>query len=200
MASRGPYAKGIAKRAEILDAALHVIAESGYNATSIREIAVAVDLTDAGVLHYFASREELLVEVLRRRDALTGQTFPAYFNPDRPLEALVRSIRENADQPGLVQLYAQLSTEAADPRHPAFEYFRLRNDSVAAWLSESIRHLQDIGQVAPEVDPARAAVLLVAATDGLQTLHLYEPSLDMAAHVEYLSALILGAGARVPQD
>jgi len=39
MAQRGSYAKGIAKREEILTAALDVIARNGYRRTSVRELA-----------------------------------------------------------------------------------------------------------------------------------------------------------------
>jgi AcrR family transcriptional regulator len=67
-ASRGPYAKGVAKRAEILRAALAVIARHGYRKTSTRELAAAAGLSEAGMLHYFGSKEKLFEEVLRARD------------------------------------------------------------------------------------------------------------------------------------
>ncbi|HET7802283.1 MAG TPA: helix-turn-helix domain-containing protein, partial [Humibacillus xanthopallidus] len=68
MGRRGAYAKGVAKREEILDAALAVIARNGYQRTSVRDIAEAVGLSQAGLLHYFSSKEALFAEVLRRRD------------------------------------------------------------------------------------------------------------------------------------
>src|SRR6266540_686147 len=64
MASRGPYAKGVAKREEILTAALEVIAQHGYRKTSTRELAAAVGLSEAGLLHYFGSKEKLFEAVL----------------------------------------------------------------------------------------------------------------------------------------
>ena len=67
MPSRGPYAKGVAKREEILKAALEVIARHGYRNTSTRELAAAVGLSEAGLLHYFGSKEKLFEAVLRAR-------------------------------------------------------------------------------------------------------------------------------------
>ncbi|HYP72739.1 MAG TPA: TetR family transcriptional regulator, partial [Microbacterium sp.] len=41
---RGAYAKGVAKREEILTRALQVIAREGYRGASVKEIAEAVGL------------------------------------------------------------------------------------------------------------------------------------------------------------
>jgi AcrR family transcriptional regulator len=57
------------QRSEILDVALDLFSRNGYDRTSVREIARRVDLSQAGLLHYFNSKEELFTEVLRRRDA-----------------------------------------------------------------------------------------------------------------------------------
>ncbi|WP_282203750.1 TetR/AcrR family transcriptional regulator [Kitasatospora fiedleri] len=65
---RGSYAKGIAKREEILDTALEIVARVGYSRATVRELAQAVGLSQTGLLHYFGSKEQLFVEILRRRD------------------------------------------------------------------------------------------------------------------------------------
>src|SRR5687768_11829323 len=67
--ARGSYAKGQAKRQEILDAALVVFGRSGFHSGSLREIAKRVNLTPAGLMHHFSGKEELFTEVLRQRDA-----------------------------------------------------------------------------------------------------------------------------------
>ena len=68
MGTSGRYAKGEAKRQEILEVALALIAEHGFKKSTLREIGAAVGLSNAGVLHYFGSKEELFAEVLRLRD------------------------------------------------------------------------------------------------------------------------------------
>lgn len=64
---RGPLTpRGEQKRTQILDAAAEVIAERGYAGTTLAEIAARAG-THAGSLYYhFASREELVEEVLQR--------------------------------------------------------------------------------------------------------------------------------------
>ena len=65
---RGSYAKGVAKREEILERALAVIASEGYRGASVKVLAEAVGLSQAGLLHYFDSKEELFTEIVRKRD------------------------------------------------------------------------------------------------------------------------------------
>src|SRR5688500_2675049 len=72
---RGPYAKTAAKRAEILRVALEAYAASGHQGPSLRTIAEAVGLSEAGVLHHFASKDELLVAVLEARDEGARQRY-----------------------------------------------------------------------------------------------------------------------------
>ena len=66
MTARGPYAKGEAKRAEVVNVALELFSRKGYDRTSFREVARLAGLSQAGLLHHFRTKEELFVEVLRR--------------------------------------------------------------------------------------------------------------------------------------
>ncbi|MFF5792369.1 TetR/AcrR family transcriptional regulator [Paeniglutamicibacter sp. NPDC012692] len=183
MARRGSYAKGVAKREEILDAALEVIAREGYRKTSVREIAAAVDLSQAGLLHHFASKDELFTEVLRHRDEV--DTANASADPEaRLIDTFPVVVRHNSAVPGLVQLYVSLSAEAPDPMHPAHKFFTERFDRFRGELAEEIQDGQREGEFNPDLDPELAANSLLALTDGLQTQWLLNPALDMASHLE----------------
>ena len=116
---RGSYAKGVAKREEILERALEVIAREGYRGASVKELADAVGLSQAGLLHYFDSKEELFTEIVRKRDEVDLAPLRADARRRRrPIADLrdgyVAVIRHNSDVPGLVQLYSQMSVDAAD--------------------------------------------------------------------------------------
>jgi AcrR family transcriptional regulator len=191
MARRGSYAKGIAKREEILTAALDVIARNGYRRTSVRELADAVGLSQAGLLHYFSSKEELFQEILRKRDEVDATAFQGL--RETPLEGFFAVIRHNSEVPGLVQLYAQVSTEAGDPEHPAHEFFVQRYEQFRAMFSQLMRDEQAAGRIDTDLDPERLANLFLAAADGLQTQWMLDPSIDMADHVAYLWQLVTRA-------
>ncbi|WP_353808348.1 TetR/AcrR family transcriptional regulator [Agromyces sp. SYSU T00194] len=184
MARRGSYAKGIAKREEILSTALDVIARNGYRGASVKELADAVGLSQAGLLHYFGSKEELFAEVLRMRDERDARSIDR--TTGRSLDAFVDVVRGNTGVPGLVQLYAQLSVEASDPAHPAHEYFVERYRTFRAGMADHLRTQQDAGVVRADLDPDALAAVLAAAADGLQTQWMLDPDIDMAAHLRVL--------------
>jgi AcrR family transcriptional regulator len=187
---RGQYAKGVAKRDEILTTALDVIARNGYRRTSVKELADAVGLSQAGLLHYFSSKEELFQEVLRKRDEVDSARLggPGHFSMDE----YAAFIRHNADVPGLVQLYARLSNEATDPEHPAHAYFVERQLLIRSRFADIIRSMQAEGTAPADLDPELTGTLFVAVTDGLQTQWMLDPQLDMADHVAYLWLLVTG--------
>ncbi|MEF3402794.1 TetR/AcrR family transcriptional regulator [Agromyces sp. CCNWLW203] len=192
MARRGSYAKGVAKREEILTTALDVIARNGYRRTSVRELADAVGLSQAGLLHYFSSKEELFQEILRKRDEVDTETFDIHTG--RPIEAFFQVIRHNSEVPGLVQLYAQLSTAAGDADHPAHAFFVERYVQFRTLFVGMLRDEQAAGRLDPDLDIDRIGNLFLAAADGLQTQWMLDPSIDMAEHVAYLWHLITRKG------
>lgn len=189
MARRGSYAKGIAKRGEILTTALELVAQQGFRRTSIKDIADAVGLTQAGLLHYFDSKDELWVEILRRRDELDLQHD---WHAADPAELLAAIVRHNAEVPGLVQMFVNLSAAAAtDPEHPAHEYFRQRYERSRNDLSADFRAMQEDGRLRSDVDVEELTSVLLAVSDGMQIQWLFDPTRDMAEHVELVARLAI---------
>ncbi|PQZ94839.1 TetR family transcriptional regulator [Arthrobacter sp. MYb227] len=182
MTRRGSYAKGLAKREEILDAALEVVAREGYRGTSVREISAASGLSQAGLMHHFASKDELFTEILRRRDEIDMALIAS--DPDiRALEAFPLAIKHNTEVPGLVHLYVCFSAEATAPQHVARAFFIERFARLQELLVEDIRARQATGELPVGLNAQSAAGSLIAMADGLQTQWLLNPNIDMAAHV-----------------
>ena len=197
MSNDGParrYAKGAAKRREILDAALAVVAEHGYRNSSLQEIADAVNLTKAGVLHYFDSREELMAEVVSERDEHDRAAFEGAEHDI--LDTLSRTIEHNGSVPGLVQLYSRLVAEAEAPEHPAHEYVRERYDQIVGTLADSVRQRQLAGTVRANIDPMVLARAATALSDGLQLQWLHDNSVDMSGVFDAALELMLGSTPR----
>ncbi|MBT1545989.1 TetR/AcrR family transcriptional regulator [Curtobacterium aurantiacum] len=189
MARRGSYAKGIAKREEILTVALDLVASQGFRRTSIKDIADAVELTQAGLLHYFDSKDELWVEILRRRDELD---LAHDWQAADPAALLAAIVRHNAEVPGLVQMFVNLSAAAAtDSEHPAHEYFRERYERSRRDLSADFRTMQQDGRLRTDIDPDELTSVLLAVSDGMQIQWLFDPTRDMAEHVELVARLAI---------
>lgn len=199
MARRGAYAKGVAKREEILEAALDVIAREGYRGASVKELAEAVGLSQAGLLHYFDSKDELFTAILRKRDEVDSRRFPREepVAPERLREGFVGVVRHNAEVPGLVQLFSRLAVEAGDPEHPAHDYFAERSATLREMFAQVFARQQEAGRLPQDIDPETLARLVQAASDGLQLQWLQDPTVDMAAAMDALFAL-LGAPSPAP--
>lgn len=202
---RGSYAKGLAKREEILTRALEVIAREGYRGASVKEIADAVGLSQAGLLHYFDSKEELFTAILRKRDEVDEGSFGAY-GADEDLTRLrdgyVEVVRHNSEVAGLVQLFSRMAVDATDPEHPGHEYFVSRGDQLRAMFAEALRAGQASGQVTDRVDAETLARMLQAVSDGVQLQWMHDPTVDMSATVAAMFELLqLGTpGERSPDD
>lgn len=186
MTRRGAYAKGVAKREEILEAALDVVAAHGYRGASVREIADAVGLSPAGLLHYFGTKEDLFLAILRARDEHDADAH----RDEEMLAGFLAVIRHNAAVPGLVQLYTQLAAEAADPEHPACAFFQDRTRRIETPFRAAIVEAQRAGEIRDDLDPGWVIRATHALADGLQNAWLLDPTIDMAADVETFLALI----------
>ena len=179
---RGSYAKGRAARELILQTALDVIGRKGYTATSLRDIADEAGMTQAGLLHHFDTKENLLAEVLRKRDEVDRQHFSPADVTELPL--IIQLAHHNMEVPGLVQLYVSLQAAAVNPEHPCHDYFRERDLVVHGRIARDIEKRQKAGTFAPDADPNAISRMLLALSDGLQAEWAINPDIDLAGTLD----------------
>jgi AcrR family transcriptional regulator len=175
-AETGPsYRKGAARRAEILAKAIDLFAEHGVEA-SLRAIGEAIGVSHAALRYYFASRDELLVEVYRAHEASGPDSVPIPPSASA-VEVMKISAEQNGTIPGLIELYATLTTDALQAqRHPVTrEFIQTRFRRVRADLARRIRDDQAAGVIDASIDADDAAALVAAASDGLQLQWLLHP-------------------------
>lgn len=174
MARRGSYAKGVARREEILESALEVIGRRGYQNASLKHIAEDVGVTPAALLHYFGSKEELFTEVLRKRDEHDeAGRIPAGASDAK--RAFLDVIQHNTEVPGVVELFSRLAVDAVDPDHPAHDYFLERRERLRETIAEAFA--VDGGR--PALDPDTMSRVIQAVADGLQLQWMIDRSVDM---------------------
>ncbi|MFI7695636.1 TetR/AcrR family transcriptional regulator [Nonomuraea sp. NPDC049655] len=183
---RRGYATGEARKERILAVALLEFAEHGYRGASLARIAARVELSQAGLLHHFRSKERLLVAVLDYRDELDRRRFgPGHDGHDggaAALRALADVVDHNARVPGLVQLFSVISGEAVTPGHPGHEWARGRYRRLRADVAAALRAGVERGEFRAGLDAEAHADRLIAMMDGLQTQWLIDPGqVDMAA-------------------
>ncbi|GHI08030.1 TetR family transcriptional regulator [Streptomyces cellostaticus] len=162
------------RRAEIVGAALEVIAERGYRGASLAAVAERVGLTQQGLLHYFPTKDALLVAVLQERDR-----WDAVPDTRWRIDLLASLVEYNAMRPAIIQTFSALLGESVTEGHPARAYFTERYAQVRENMTAVLR--AEYGDRLPNgLTPERTAPLLIAVMDGLQYQWLLDPeSVDM---------------------
>ncbi|MCX5343791.1 TetR/AcrR family transcriptional regulator [Streptomyces atratus] len=192
-------ARSAERRAEILRATLEVIAERGYRGASLSAVAGRVGLSQQGLLHYFPTKEALLVAVLEERDQWdTGGGTRS--DGTWRIDLLASLVEYNAMRPGIVQTFSALLGESVTEGHPAREFFTRRYTQVRASMAAMLR--AEYGERLPGgLTPERAAPLLVAMMDGLQYQWLLDPdSVDMPAAFQDFLTLLRSTEPSTPEN
>jgi AcrR family transcriptional regulator len=172
--ARGPYAKTASRIEHILDKTLELFAATGYRATTMKEIAEAAGITQPGLMHHFATKTDILIALLRRREERSPALAPEAGEAG-PFERLLRSAEQIVGDRTSAALHCVLSAEATSPEHPAHAYFKERYTRVVVKATTAFADLQIRGAIQPDVDPAILAHMLIGLLDGLQLQWLLEP-------------------------
>jgi AcrR family transcriptional regulator len=184
----GSYEKGVARRQEILERAAEVFRERGADGTSLRRIATMIGVSHAALLHYFDSREQLLVAVYAHAESKRDTSGDA---ADSAVDVLVKAAMLNVGVPGMVELYTTLVAAAlAAEDTPSNEFFSARFARIREELTERLGAEQAAGRLRDDVEPADIAALLIAASDGLQIQWLLEPSVELERTLVTFSVLL----------
>jgi AcrR family transcriptional regulator len=182
------YPKGERRRAQIIQAAFQAFGAVGYRNASMLQLAADCGVSRAGLLHHFPTKEALLEAVLAQRELQDDATFfptaEAVQDGLMFFASMIRLVAHNQANPGIVNLFAVLSAEASDPSHPAHAYFVTRYERTRAATQRAIDDLAARGLLREHVDPADAAIDIIALMDGLQIQWLLAPGrVDMPARL-----------------
>ena len=146
------------RREEILATALRLFAEKGYNATSMRDLAGAVGLTEGALYKHFAGKQELfeasIERVIGMRDAILMQTGAMDLNDIRPvLRVLGRAVLHfimQGDGQYVFRIFVQDAHQAVSSDGLAV---RDRFVQGLSLLSAIFQQARDAGVLRVELDP-----------------------------------------------
>ncbi|MHA3020698.1 TetR/AcrR family transcriptional regulator [Mycobacterium sp. BMJ-28] len=190
--SRGAYAKSAVRRDRILAAALHVFTRMGFTSGTVRAIANHAGMAEATVLHHFPSKTALLLALFEQRELRTRASLRSATDA---LEALLQAVDLVDDQTRIyAELFSRLAAEATDSGHPAHEFVVRRYDTVRRDLTEAFTDLDNEGRLQPGVSPGSAAILTIAAWEGLLLQWLLDNrSVDVQGELRSLISLLVDA-------
>ena len=164
-----PKAGSEDKKARILAEALTLFSTRGYVGTSLADIARASDISKAGLLHHYSSKDQLLAAVLDERDRRTMSRLPGGdAGAEVALDAWVEMVAHNQRHPDGVALYTAMSAAVIDSDHQAHPWFRQHLMSAIAYLVDALERGKVTGEVRADAPSEQIARKLVALSDGLQ--------------------------------
>jgi AcrR family transcriptional regulator len=194
---RRAYAKGTRRRQQILDSAIALFGQRGVDSSSLRTVGESIGVSHTALRHYFSSRDELLVQVYKAHEARTDEGESSSAGQSAVAE-VIEAAERNRSIPGLVELYATLTTDALQEGHPVTRQFVAgRFARLRAGLTGRIEDAQAAGQIPADIEARDLAALIIAASDGLQIQWLLAPGeADVGRSLSLLDRL-LGRGPGV---
>lgn len=172
--------RGEERRRAIVAAATTLVARYGSRATSLGEVAATAGVTKSGLLHHFASKDELLEAVLLEHQRVAALVAPAVLSAGggvASLRALTEILENDARHREQAQLWSLLIAENVDPDSPLHDLIGQRYAGLRAGTEALLRQGQEAGDVRADADVAAIAVEVIAMIRGLETSWLLDPSL-----------------------
>ncbi|MCI1642494.1 MAG: TetR/AcrR family transcriptional regulator [Actinomyces sp.] len=224
--TRGSYSAGQATRESILDAAMRLIAESGYHGFSLRDVGREVGISHPAVIYHFPSKEALLLAVIHRFEQQMGLVGVEIDEGGAglvergvipgDLGALSLQLMRLAKNPEAATLMmsvdSALAVESACPSHPAHAHYVSRLRALRAFLVDQLGVLADHGRCRSDLRADALADCLIRTWYGLavHTRYLadtdagrYPISTFLATSARLLALTpetVLLAAASVPED
>lgn len=161
--TREPRRTRTNRREEILDGASELFSEFGYYGASLRDISRRVGISHPGMLHHFASKEDLLGGVIDRLEAHAQQALDRNDELCADAATLQRALVQiwNPASPE-IQLLATLDSDATSEKHPGrFRMARLRRVHEHV-LTRCFTVLAERGQLREDIDPGFASRAMLA--------------------------------------
>ena len=176
-----------ARRAQLVDVTIELVADRGYAAASLGRIAESAGITKAGVLYHFPSRQALVEaayqHVLAAVVATVGTAVGAA-GPADGVSAYVRSmVGHLRERPRHVRMLIEAMTSVAP-----------LTDSKARWsaVADLLAAARAARGLTEPVDLRSAALLIGGGIDAIVAESLADPAYDAAAAAALLVDVVEG--------
>lgn len=169
----------------IVETATRLFSARGFRGTTVAAVAAEVGITDAGVLHHFPTKQELLMAVLHRNTQEQAALMQTMLAPGgvEALRQLGRWGEVMEQSPQWMGLQIALSTEALDPSSPMHEYFTNRYEGLRALLTRLMERAIASGVIRAEIDARHEARAFIAVLDGLRLQWFFDRETSIATEV-----------------
>ncbi|MEV6267859.1 helix-turn-helix domain-containing protein [Kribbella sp. NPDC051936] len=170
-----------ARRAQLVDVTIELVADRGYAAASLGRIAESAGITKAGVLYHFPSRQALVEAAYQHVLAAVVATVGAAVEAAGPADGVSAYVRSMVghlrERPRHVRMLIEAMTSVAP-----------LTDSKARWsaVADLLAAARAARGLTEPVDLRSAALLIGGGIDAIVAESLADPAYDAAAAAELL--------------
>jgi len=178
---------------QLLDVALEVFQEKGYERASVADVAKAAGLAKPTLYHYIDSKEDLLYGILSR----SHQRLTAQLAALEPRDSALEMVRQVVQTHVLfnIQYRDETAVFLADSRMLSEE----RRQSLNELLDEYDRRLQALveeaqrrGEISSTIDPALAVLAMLGAANFVSRWYRQRPGSNPSHIAEVFADLAIG--------
>lgn len=173
---RGPYAPGVQRRRELLEAVLRIIARDGVAAVTHRAVAAEAEASLRATTYYFAAKEDMIREAFRffadqsmaQIDAVS-ERYPMHgVGPEAAVDVIFATVVEESRNPN-TSWAAEFELILAIAREPSFApEYRVFQERLDKELQTAMRRIGSR-------HPARDARIVLAYLRGFELEQLSRP-------------------------
>ncbi|PRB08963.1 TetR family transcriptional regulator [Microbacterium sp. MYb64] len=161
-------ARGETRRAAILAAATREFGRKGYESARVADIAREAGVTDAGLLHHFATKTDLFMAVVERRE----EAYQSIRVPAPSVRALfddfISAVATAAEEPDLLRFRVMLTGASRIAGHPvegrAQRTLEAALDTLVPFVTDRIA----AGEIRADQDPQQLVLELLALNEGIR--------------------------------
>ncbi len=201
MPSAGESSVDSDKTRTIFRVAARIFSERGFHATSINEIAEAVQLTKAGLYYYIKGKGDLLFRIMdHAMETIEEQVVSAAekeTDPERRLEAVVRKHAALVTQPASAP-FAILVDELSGLAPELREKIAARQKRYVDFIRQTLHQLEDDGKLRPNVDCLAASYALLGMVLWSSRWYRQGGKLDSDQVADQLAAMALNGLLKQP--
>ncbi|TDO46419.1 TetR family transcriptional regulator [Kribbella sp. VKM Ac-2527] len=174
-----------ARRAQLIDVTVELVAEHGYGGTSLARIAEGAGITKAAVLYHFPSKDAV-IEAAHKHvlDALVGTVgaaVEAAGPADRPAAYIRSMVSHVRDHPRHTRMITEAMIHTGQPTNPAERW---------GPLAQLLADAREARGSTSDVDLRTLAILTGGAIDAIIRERLADPGYDTTAAADALVTLI----------
>lgn len=185
-----------ARRAQLIDATVALVARHGYAGTSLARIAEAAGISKATVLYHFPSRDAVVraaygsvIETLTTHVGAAVAPASGAAAVEAYIRSLVGFLHDKPERARVITEVIVGDDEVTDTP-----------GSAGRWrpVADLIRAAQAAGDYREDADPRVTAIMVNGAIDGIVAERLADPGFDTPAAAEQLIRMLRGAMSRTP--